>query len=48
MDLTSLPSNKVQLLAEKTQKIKIYHRNEMVYGKTIETRQGETILFSNL
>lgn len=48
MDLTFQPSNQGQLLAEKTQKTKIYHTNQMLYGKTIEARQGETIPFSNL
>lgn len=47
-DLTFLPNNQVQLLAEKTQKIKVYHTNQMLYGKTIEARQGETIPFSNI
>lgn len=51
MDLTSLPSNQVQLLTEENppqKKKKFYHTNQMLYGKTTEARQGETILFSNL
>lgn len=48
MDLTFLPSNQVQLLPEKTQKLKVYHTNQMLYGKTIEARHGETTPFSNV
>lgn len=48
MDLTFLPGNQVQLLAEKNQKIKVYHTNQMLYGKTIEARHGETTPFSNV